>query len=90
MISTKILQDLLSYLEAEVNAPIPAVTDKDIEIEAHRLWMERGCPLGDPDTDWQNAKVNLCYEIHRTQLRNDIDRDIIIGIKKELEQRRKK
>jgi hypothetical protein len=28
---------------------------RQIEIVAYRMWLERGCPEGSPDVDWQEA-----------------------------------
>ncbi len=29
---------------------------------AHTLWVERGCPIGSPETDWEKAERRLAAE----------------------------
>src|ERR1039457_161959 len=37
----------------------------EIAAIAYRFWQERGCPEGDPETDWSNAVVELSVsEVH--------------------------
>ena len=37
----------------------PAPTREDIEQLAYRLWLERGCPSGTPEQDWDRAETML-------------------------------
>jgi hypothetical protein len=30
-------------------------SQRQIEIVAYRMWLERGCPEGSPDVDWKQA-----------------------------------
>jgi hypothetical protein len=43
---------------AELPPPVP-VSEDDIAILAHQLWIERGCPLGSDQDDWFNAERQL-------------------------------
>jgi hypothetical protein len=36
-----------------------APTREDIERLAYRLWLERGCPAGTPEQDWDRAEQML-------------------------------
>jgi hypothetical protein len=29
---------------------------------AYTLWLERGCPIGSPEVDWENARKILGYD----------------------------
>lgn len=50
------------------HSPDSAVTAEATEQDqiqrlAYHYWQERGCPLGDPETDWLRAEE----EVHRQQ-----------------------
>jgi hypothetical protein len=30
-----------------------------ISVRAYELWMERGCPIGEPEIDWQRAEAEI-------------------------------
>ena len=39
---------------------ITSTTDnKVIETRAYELWIQRGCPIGSPETDWFQAEKEL-------------------------------
>ena len=35
------------------------ITRGDVAALAHRLWQDRGCPDGSPETDWYEAERQL-------------------------------
>lgn len=35
---------------------------QEIELRAHDLWQERGCPWGTPETDWFMAERELAKQ----------------------------
>ena len=40
-------------------------THQEVAAIAYRLWQERGCPEGDPETDWFHAVVEFSVsEVH--------------------------
>jgi len=36
--------------------------DKERSLRAHRLWEERGCPIGSPEEDWFRANEEIRSE----------------------------
>lgn len=38
---------------------IEGVSSEEIARRAYELWQARGCPQGDPATDWQAAEAEL-------------------------------
>ena len=36
--------------------------DKERTVRAHRLWEERGCPIGSPEEDWFRAEEEIRRE----------------------------
>ena len=40
-------------------APVAPIREDDVAALAHRRWRERGCPLGSPEEDWQQAEEEL-------------------------------
>lgn len=40
-------------------------TDDEIAKRAHSCWMERGCPHGSPEVDWDRARFELIEERRR-------------------------
>ena len=34
-------------------------THEDIERRAYQLWQDRGCPMGSPEVDWEQAEQEL-------------------------------
>ena len=36
--------------------------DKERSLRAHRLWEERGCPIGSPEEDWLRAEEEIRSE----------------------------
>jgi hypothetical protein len=42
----------------EANKRVLIVQEKLKEL-AHKLWIERGCPIGSPEVDWAEAKRRL-------------------------------
>jgi len=32
---------------------------EEIALRAHRLWVERGCPIGSPEEDWFRAEEEI-------------------------------
>jgi len=38
------------------------VTEEAIAARAYELWQARGCPVGDGQQDWQDAKSQLLEE----------------------------
>ena len=36
--------------------------DKERSLRAHRLWEERGCPIGSPEEDWFRAEEEIRSE----------------------------
>lgn len=41
------------------------VSDEAIAQRAYELWQSRGCPEGDGQEDWQDAKAQLLEEENR-------------------------
>ena len=46
---------------------VDAPTNEEIAQRAHRLWMERGCPHGSAEIDWERAREELSAERQRAQ-----------------------
>jgi hypothetical protein len=47
---------------SEIDRLNEVVTDEKIAARAFQLWLERGCPQNDADTDWHNAYFQLTSE----------------------------
>ena len=43
-------------------------TEQQIVELAHRLWVERGCPLGSPEEDWFHAEHELQLVRHLSEV----------------------
>lgn len=41
------------------NAPPSPADDEEIRPLAYQFWLERGCPIGTPETDWFRAEAEL-------------------------------
>ena len=39
---------------------VRTVSDEEIARRAYALWEQRGRPIGSPEEDWHNAKIQLC------------------------------
>lgn len=52
---------LSAQLPAEESAEetLAQLTQEDIAARAYELWQQRGCPEGDPETDWFAAETEL-------------------------------
>jgi DUF2934 family protein len=42
-----------------IDVPEAQITRDDVAALAHRLWQDRGCPDGSPETDWYEAERQL-------------------------------
>lgn len=45
--------------------PMETPDHSQIATLAHELWMERGCPEGSPEIDWENARQMLASPLKR-------------------------
>ena len=43
----------------DVNAGCEPLQTEQMEVLAHALWVERGCPIGSPEVDWFEAERRL-------------------------------
>ena len=50
-----------------MNRSAAPVDHEKIEALAYRLWLERGSPVGSPETDWHRAEQELQKGTQSTQ-----------------------
>lgn len=55
----KQLEVVDAFAVSETNPSSPQLNEGEIAILAYRLWEERGCPLGCPETDWYSAEQKM-------------------------------
>lgn len=48
------------FPSTQVSLPDPTLDE--ISTRAKYLWIERGCPIGSPEVDWEKAKRQLNHE----------------------------
>lgn len=47
---------------AQRNAP--QLSEEEVSSLAYQLWMERGCPIGEPERDWFQAEEVIREQKH--------------------------
>lgn len=52
--------DASCFPSSTVSLPDP--TNNEIRVRAQELWIERGCPWGSPEQDWEKATRQLFRE----------------------------